>query len=130
MLTIRLARYGKKKQPFYRLAVGRKQHTPTGPTIEFLGHYNPKSGEVKLESERIKYWLSQGAQYSRTVAMMLVKDGILTKEKLPVKYNVTKTRKKKKEAPVAATPTPAPSAPATPAPEAPQTAPADSVPQA
>lgn len=120
MLTIRLARYGKKKQPFYRLAVGRKQHTPTGPTIEFLGHYNPKSGEVKLETERLKYWLTQGAQYSRTVAMMLVKEGLLTKEQLPGKYQVTKNRKKRKEAKAEAEAkpaTPVAETPATPAKE-------------
>ncbi len=58
MLTIRLSRIGKKKKPFYRVVVR-----------ELVGTYDPlkKPAELKLDAERIKYWLGVGAQPSDTV---------------------------------------------------------------
>ncbi len=99
MLTIRLARFGKKKQPYYRLVINEKIHPPKGNVVEYLGSYNPKSKELLLERERIEYWLKQGATYSRTVAMIFVKEGLLKKEDLPALFVVEKKRKKKKEQP-------------------------------
>lgn len=99
MLTIRLARFGKKKQPYYRLVINEKIHPPKGNVVEYLGSYNPKSKELVLERERIEYWLKQGATYSRTVAMIFVKEGLLKKEDLPALFVVEKKRKKKKEQP-------------------------------
>lgn len=114
MLTIRLARFGKKKQPFYRVAVGEKKRSPNGLSIEYLGHLNPKTGETKLNQERIKYWLSQGASCSRTMGMLLVKEGLIDKEKLPKKYFTPRKRNKKKQAPVDSSAA-SPSTPAAPA---------------
>ena len=59
MLAIRLARIGKKKQPFYRVVVLDKRKPRNGRTVEVVGTYDPlkKPAEIKLDAERIKYWL-------------------------------------------------------------------------
>ena len=69
MLSIRLARFGKKKLPFYRLVVIDKRRPRNGRFVEIVGTYNPliKPALVKLDAERIKYWLGCGAQPSDTV---------------------------------------------------------------
>ena len=69
MLSIRLARYGKKKLPCYRIVVIDKRRPRNGRFVEIVGTYDPlkKPAAVKLEAERIKYWLGCGAQPSDTV---------------------------------------------------------------
>ena len=69
MLTIRLARIGKKKKPFYRVVVIERTRARDGRVREAVGTYYPlnKPAEIKLNSERIKYWLGVGAQPSDTV---------------------------------------------------------------
>ncbi len=73
MLAIRLARFGKKKMPFYRVVVIDKRRPRNGRTVEVVGTYDPlkKPAEVKLNAERIKYWLGCGAQPSDTVRSFL-----------------------------------------------------------
>ncbi len=73
MLAIRLARIGKKKKPFYRLVVIDKRRPRNGRFVEVVGTYDPlkKPAEVKLNAERIKYWLACGAQPSDTVRSFL-----------------------------------------------------------
>ncbi|MDF1549736.1 MAG: 30S ribosomal protein S16 [Bacteroidales bacterium] len=73
MLAIKLSRFGKKKQPTYRIVVLEKNKDPWGDYLENLGHYNPRSKEITLNAERIKYWISQGAQPSDTIHNILVK---------------------------------------------------------
>jgi len=69
VLTIRLARIGKKKKPFYRVVVIERTRARDGRVKEAVGTYDPlkKPAEVKLNADRIKYWLSEGAQPSDTV---------------------------------------------------------------
>ncbi len=69
MLSIRLARIGKKKKPFYRVVVIEKSRPRNGRTLEVVGTYDPlqKPALVKLDAERVKYWLGCGAQPSDTV---------------------------------------------------------------
>ena len=69
MLTIRLARIGKKKKPYYRVVVIERTRARDGRVREAVGTYDPlkKPAEIKLNSERIKYWLGVGAQPSNTV---------------------------------------------------------------
>ena len=83
MLTIRLSRVGKKKQPEYRLVISEKNKDPWGDILEYLGHYNPLSNPItiNLKVERIKYWLSKGAQMSDTVKNILIDQNILADEK-------------------------------------------------
>ena len=73
MLAIRLARYGKKKTPFYRVVVMDKRRPRNGRFVEVVGTYDPlkKPAEIKLDAERIKYWLGCGAQPSDTVRSFL-----------------------------------------------------------
>lgn len=95
MLSIRLSRVGKKKQPSYRLIVTEKRRDPWGKHLEILGFYNPrfKNGGVELKNERIKYWLERGAQPSPTVHNLLVDAQIIQTEKV----KATSPKKKKTE---------------------------------
>ncbi len=73
MLAIRLARIGKRKKPFYRVVLIDKRRPRGGRFVEVLGTYDPlkKPAEVKLNADRIKYWLGCGAQPSDTVRSFL-----------------------------------------------------------
>ncbi len=73
MLAIRLARIGKKKRPFYRVVVMDKRKPRNGRTVEVVGTYDPlkKPAEIKLDAERVKFWLGCGAQPSDTVRSFL-----------------------------------------------------------
>jgi small subunit ribosomal protein S16 len=69
VLMIRLARMGKKKRPIYRVVVTEKTRPRNGRFVEIVGTYDPlkKPHAVQLNSERVQYWLSKGAQPSDTV---------------------------------------------------------------
>ena len=75
MVTIRLARGGAKKRPFYHIVVTDSRSRRDSRYIERLGFYNPmaKGQEVRLnlENDRIDYWVGQGAQTSERVAKLL-----------------------------------------------------------
>ncbi len=82
MLKIRLQRTGRKNEAQFRLVVTEAGRGPkSGKVIEFVGHYNPKLGERKIDAERVKYWLSVGAQPSDTVHNMLVAQNIIEGKK-------------------------------------------------
>jgi small subunit ribosomal protein S16 len=69
MTVIRLTRMGRKKRPFYRVVVTDSRKRRDGGWIEAIGYYNPvaKEKEIKIDQERLDYWLSVGAQMSPTV---------------------------------------------------------------
>jgi len=73
MLMIRLARFGAKKKPFYRVVVIEKERARNGRNVEVVGHYNPLTdpSKVMLDHERIAYWTRNGAQVSGTVARLI-----------------------------------------------------------
>jgi len=73
MLMIRLARFGAKKKPTYRLVVIDKDRARDSKAIEVVGHYDPVADPavVKLEHERIQHWVKSGAQLSDTVARLV-----------------------------------------------------------
>ncbi len=73
MLAIRLARFGAKKRPTYRVVVIDKERARNSRSVEVVGHYNPvaQPAEVHLERERIEYWIKNGAQPSSTVTRLL-----------------------------------------------------------
>ena len=75
MLMIRLARFGKKKHPFYRVVVTEKTRPRNGRFVEIVGTYDPQKNPalVQMDSERVQYWLSKGAQPSDTVRSMIRK---------------------------------------------------------
>lgn len=70
---IRLARFGTKKKPTYRVVVIQKERARDSRAVEVVGHYNPISRpkEIKLEHDRISHWMKNGAQPSDTVARLL-----------------------------------------------------------
>lgn len=72
MLSIRLSRIGKKHQPAYRLVVMDRRQDPWSDYLENLGSYDPFSKKAELKAERVKYWLSVGAQPSPTAWNLLV----------------------------------------------------------
>ena len=73
MLAIRLARFGAKKKPTYRVVVIEKERARNSRSVEVVGHYNPiaKPAQVDLNRERISYWIKNGAQPSETVSRLL-----------------------------------------------------------
>ncbi len=84
-MKIRLARGGSKKRPFYRVVASDSRMPRDGRFIEKLGTYNPllpKDSEerVKLDMERVQYWLDQGAQPSDRVSRFLEAAGVLEKK--------------------------------------------------
>jgi small subunit ribosomal protein S16 len=96
MLTIRLSRVGKKKQPSYRLIVSEKSKDPWGKYLENLGHFNPlvEPPAITFKTDRIKHWLSKGAQASDTVWNLFVDQKLVEGEKRK-KQSVSKRRKEK-----------------------------------
>lgn len=75
MLMIRLARFGARKQPYYRVVVIEKDRARNGRSIEVVGTYNPRTNpaSVELKRDRIDYWTSKGAQFSDRVAKLVAK---------------------------------------------------------
>jgi len=73
LVTMRLARIGSKKRPYYRIVVIEKRRARNGRFLEILGQYNPIANptQVEINSERAQYWLSKGAEPSETVRSIL-----------------------------------------------------------
>ena len=75
MVTIRLARGGAKKRPFYSIVVADSRNRRDGRFIERLGFYNPTAKEneesIRIAQDRLTYWKSVGAQASPTVTRLI-----------------------------------------------------------
>lgn len=107
MLKIRLQRTGRTNDPSYRVVVTEHTNGPkSGRAIEKVGSYNPKSKERVLDGERIKYWISKGAQASGTMHNMLISAGVITGKKINVlpKKTVAKVEEAAPSAAPVATP--------------------------
>ena len=78
-VKIRLRRTGRKKQPMYRIVVADSQSPRDGKFIEVIGQYAPRQGEkaLNLQTDRVNYWLDNGAQPTDTVRSLLRKAGVL-----------------------------------------------------
>ena len=76
-VKIRLARYGSKKRPFYRIVVADGRYPRDGRFLETVGTYNPmvEPSAVTMKEDRIKYWLGQGAIPTSTVGSLIKKQG-------------------------------------------------------
>ena len=74
-VKMRLRRMGAKKAPTYRVVVADSRFPRDGRFIEEIGHFNPKSDEVKIDAEKAKKWLANGAQPTDTVKALLKKTG-------------------------------------------------------
>jgi small subunit ribosomal protein S16 len=131
MLKIRMSRGGAKKRPFYKIVVADSRRPRDGKFIEKVGFFNPllpkdKTERLSLDLERIKYWLSQGAQPSERIARFLGEANVIPMPKqrnnpikaLPKKKAQEKLKKieEAKKAAEAAAAAPAAAAPAVEAP--------------
>ncbi len=78
MVKIRLARFGSKKNPHYRIVVADSRNRRDGRNIESIGRYNPRTepSTIVVNEERAKYWLSVGAQPTDPVKKLLKIQGI------------------------------------------------------
>ena len=79
MVKIRLRRIGAKKAPFYRVVVADSRFPRDGRFIEEIGTYNPVAtpSEIKVDAEKAKQWIANGAQPTDTVKAILKKEGVL-----------------------------------------------------
>ena len=107
MLMIRLQRTGRKHIPSFRVVLTDKRNsTKSGKTLETLGFYNAQNDkERSVDGERIKYWLSKGAQLSGTFHNFLITQKIIPGKKinvLPKKRPIKKEIKEEKSAPAPA----------------------------
>jgi small subunit ribosomal protein S16 len=76
-VKMRLRRMGAKKAPFYRVVVADSRYPRDGRFIEEIGYYNPLDNEeVKIDAEKAKKWIANGAQPTDTVKALLKKAGI------------------------------------------------------
>jgi small subunit ribosomal protein S16 len=77
MVTIRLARGGANKRPYYRIEVADRRRAPNGKCIERIGFYNPKAiateERLRVDMARVQYWLGHGAKPTERVADLLKK---------------------------------------------------------
>ena len=73
MLAIKLMRTGAKKRPSYRVVVKEKQSKRDGAYLENVGTYNPtrQPAEINLKMDRVRYWISNGAQPTDTVSRLI-----------------------------------------------------------
>lgn len=78
MVRIRLARVGSKKNPIYRVVVADSRSPRDGKFLEIVGRYNPQTdpSTIDLEEERIREWVSKGAQPSDAVRKLLKAEGV------------------------------------------------------
>jgi small subunit ribosomal protein S16 len=85
MVTIRLRRQGKTKQPSYRIVIADKRSPRDGKFIEIIGHYNPvrQPKVLHVKDDRARYWLGVGAQPSDTVVRLLKQVGVLDESGKP-----------------------------------------------
>ena len=115
MLKIRLQRTGRINSPSYRVIVAEHTRSPkTGNFVEVVGTYDPKTKARVLDAERIKYWISVGAQPSDTMHNMLVTAGITSGKKINVLPTIVVTPAAAETPPAAETASAAEEAPAEP----------------
>ncbi|MBP9827540.1 30S ribosomal protein S16 [Patescibacteria group bacterium] len=96
MLTIRLSRTGKRKQPYYRIVLQEKTRDPWSPALEVLGNMNPRLDrkEAVINKERLAYWIERGAQPSDSLRNLFIDLGLMKGEKV---NNITITAKRAKK---------------------------------
>ena len=78
-VKIRLRRMGSKKAPFYRIVVADSRYPRDGRFIEEIGYYNPLTStpDIKIDSDKAKEWIANGAQPTDTVKSLLKKNGVI-----------------------------------------------------
>ncbi len=106
MLKIRLQRVGRKNNPAFRIVVTDSKRGPkSGDNVELIGSYNPHSNEIQIDGDRVKHWMSVGAQVSDTMHNLLIREKIIEGKKInvlpkksPIVKEITEEEKKAQEA--------------------------------
>ena len=96
MVKIRLTRMGDKKSPFYRIVVADVRSPRDGRFIDIVGTYNPLTNpaEIKIDAEKAKQWLKNGAQPTDTVKSLFIQQEIIPAgKKAPAKTGKKKANK-------------------------------------
>lgn len=100
-VKMRLTRLGDKRTPFYRIVVADSRKARDGEYVDLIGTYNPltKPEEVKIDAQKAKKWIENGAEPTETVKALLVKNGIIEakKKKTESKPKAAKKETAKKE---------------------------------
>mgnify|MGYP001992261641 CR=1 FL=1 len=98
MLKIRLQRIGRKNDPSFRvITVDSRKGPKAGKPTEVLGSYDPRRNSIAIKDERVKYWISKGAQVSDSMHNILVKEGVIKAKKIHVAKGKKKIKEEKKE---------------------------------
>lgn len=97
MLTIKLSRTGKKNRPNFRLIVLEKQRDPWGDFLENLGNYDPRTKQLSVNADRVKYWLGKGAKTTKSVHNLFVNNKLIDAKKVRVTHLNAKKRAKIEE---------------------------------
>ena len=101
MLTIRLARAGAKKRPFFHITVADSRKPRDGRFIERVGFFNPREDLLEVDKERVDHWVSKGAQLSNRVNTLLIQSQETeeeTKHRIDIKAKKKEKRVARKEA--------------------------------
>jgi len=96
-VKLRLKRFGKKKKPFYRLVAINSSNPRDGESLELLGVYDPLKEPVHFQckEDRVKYWISVGAQPTDTVSRLLGDAGVIDKpKKVSSQQNLSKKKRR------------------------------------
>lgn len=95
MLAIRLKRVGRTNDPSFRIIVQDHRRSPkrTRGLVEYVGSYDARKGTPQINGERVKYWMSQGAQPSATVHNLLVDAKVISGKKVNAMNKKTKVAK-------------------------------------
>lgn len=89
-----MARFGKKKQPTYRLIINEAGRDTYGKALENLGNYDPRSKKLDVKADRVKYWISVGAQLTDSVNNLLIANKVIEGKMLTVSKLTKKIRAK------------------------------------
>ncbi len=83
-VRIRLSRRGRKNQPSFKIVACDSKVSRDGKALEILGYYDPKVDPacVKINADRVNYWINVGAQVSKTASSLLRKQGVIIKSNL------------------------------------------------
>lgn len=85
MLKIRLQRVGRKHEPLFRLVLTDSQNGPkSGKFLEILGSFDARNEKAEINSDRVQYWHSKGAQFSPTMNNLLISKGVIKGDKISV----------------------------------------------
>lgn len=100
MLMIKLSKVGKINKKVFRIIISEKSRDPFGRVLENLGSYNPHTKELLVKEDRIKHWISNGAQMTPTINNLLVGKNIIEGKKVTASKPGKKSQKKQDQAKV------------------------------